>query len=1585
MEVVGREQSVTAEFARTNDTFAAWKNPSSKSSASDEPEIQPSASLPIDGYIKHYEIIRKLGEGGMGTVLLARDTKLGRLVAIKLLHGGGRASARLLAEAQATARCRHDNIVVIHDVDEIDGLPYMVLEYLEGRVLRDVLSNGAHGETQALPINLALDAIDIVTAVVRALSAAHGLGVVHRDLKPENIMILDAGQVKVLDFGLASLTSGASGASAGESSRQKSRSGTRPYMAPEQWLGGEIEPRTDIWAVGVLLYELVTGVHPLDPLTNERLSSIAEMDTPMPKLGDVRPELIALSNIVECCLKKQKEDRFASAEELLSALEALRDGGKNLALAEGAVPFAGLCAFQESDAGRFFGRDGDISTVVGKLRRHRLVTIAGASGAGKSSFVRAGVVPTLKRSGEEWDVIVLRPGRTPLSTLGEALATIIGPRGTDEQNEFDFRAEPGLLGTRLRAHCREHSKTHSQSNSGIRRALIFVDQFEELYTLVSDLAERSAFVKTLLGAADDASSPLRVVLCIRSDFLDRIAEDRHFMAEVTQGFFFLPPVGREGLCEALTKPVEVAGHRFENDAMITDILDELARTKTPLPILQFSGAELWEARDRERKLLTRQSYDALGGVVGALSTHADAVFSRLSPADQRLCQGVFLRLVTPERTRAIVSLSELASLADDQAIAEALIQHLCGARLLHLENEGEQGSIIVEIVHESLIERWPRLAQWLGESTADASFLARLRVAASQWRAGGEVDGLLWRDRAAEEARAFHERRLANPDAKRGLPLGRSEEKYLFSVIDHFDRARRQKQRIIAGAFVFLGVVSILVFFLAMRAQKHAERADAESRRVTEQNSELAFQALRGRNATRMLAARKLQDDPTMVLALLREIEAGDIPKDWPDLVSAALSHGVSRDISAVHPSDIIYSAVVSPDGKRIVTASGDKTARIVSFDGLEPITTLRGHEDYIWSAEWSPDGTRIVTASGDKTARIFRADGAGEPIVLRGHSAALCAANWSPDGSRVVTASDDKTARVYRAEDGVELFVIPHDAEVNAAKYSPDGRRIVTASADGITRLWNANGEGPPLLLRGHQGMVVGATFRPDGQRIATAGIDGTVRVWDALKGTELFTLGTHADKVMSVAWSPDGERIASASKDKTVRVFQSNGSGEPLVLRGHKHWVYSARWSADSRYLVTASLDKMIRVWNLDGIMAPSILKGRMPVWSSNGEFMAFASSAGPIRVWKLNEPRSVSQLRGDKEGVINLDISPDGALVASGSADKTVRLWKSFGQAEPLWSFEHPDWVTMVRLSPRGDRIVSTSRGGMVYISRVDGVGEPRVFQAPVDREVYAMAKFDASGERVLIVAGGMKTAWILELEGSGSTVELTGHEDQVRTAEWSPDGARIATVSDDRTARIWDATTKQTTLVLRGHEAQIENVAWSLDGTRIVTASKDMTARIYRVDGSSEPPIVLRGHDGEVHSAVFSPDGARILTASSDRTARVWNADGSGQPVVLGGASVRVLDAAWSPDSAFIATNSEDGMTRLWRDAQPFMSPADPRLWNVTTHCIPMDLRMTFLQVTAAVARAEHEACERRVAEARATSVQQIRAFPMNLLP
>jgi hypothetical protein len=757
----------------------------------DRTVIDPVASQPPDGdartsvdeikigpglRVEQYEIIRELGRGGMGKVFLARDNRLGRRVAMKfLLSSGKKFTDRFLVEARATAQCSHENIVVIHDVDQYLGLPYMVLEYVEGTGLGQLIAG------KRLPAGRT---IELMIPVVKALVRAHEANIVHRDLKPENIVVTAAGTVKVLDFGIAQLSQ--------QRAPTGGIAGTLPYMSPEQLGMDGVDHRSDLWALGIILFEMLSGKHPLDPVTQGVLfGAAAALDEPMPSIADAVPGLPdKLVAIIAGCLAKKKDERYASAAELLADLEPLAPN-RARALAQDQSPYPGLHAFQEADAGRFFGRANDVAAMVARLRDQPLVGVVGPSGVGKSSFVRAGVVPALKGSGEPWEAIVVRPGRQPLAALAGAMESLRDTRDSDPVLGDDaitrLRAEPGTLGARLRARARRKRC----------QILLFVDQHEELYTLASDPTERLAFTACLAGAADDASGPLRVVVSMRSDFLDRAAEDRRFVEELTRGLLFLQPPSRTGLEQALVAPIEVLGFGFE-PGIVREMLEVLEATPGSLPLLQFTAAKLWETRDTTRRVLTRDSYLAMGGVAGALATHADEVLSAYSAADQKVVRSIFQHLVTPERTRAIVENAELRAIGPG---VQGIVDHLVASRLLVVHTRGE-GAAAVELVHESLIKSWPKLTRWLDESQEDASFLAQLRAAAKQWEQKGRVEGLLWRNEAHDEARLWRARY-----PHRELPP--REQDFLDAVFALRTRAARRRRAIVTTVMVALILVIV--------------------------------------------------------------------------------------------------------------------------------------------------------------------------------------------------------------------------------------------------------------------------------------------------------------------------------------------------------------------------------------------------------------------------------------------------------------------------------------------------------------------------------------------------------------------------------------------------------------------------------------------------------------------------------------------------------------------------------------------------------------------------------------------------------
>jgi hypothetical protein len=507
---------------------------------------------------------------------------------------------------------------------------------------------------------------------------------------------------------------------------------------------------------------------------------------------------------------KRKAERYPSASELLVDLQAFLVPSEERR--DDACPYRGLAAFGERDAKYFFGRADETRTAIAQLDRWPLLAVVGPSGVGKSSFVHAGVVPALRATGGDWQVHVLRPGRAPLQRLAALIDDGLANRLADE---------PGVFGVALRG---RHGKT-----------LIVVDQLEELFTICDDARVRDVFLRALLAAADDPGSPVRVVLAMRADFLDRVAAHGALVPELTRGLFFLTAPDPAVLREALERPAELAGYAFEDRGIVDDML-QAATGRGALPLLAFAASRLWDARDRERKLLTVSAYRAIGGVGGAFALHADRVASAVPPRSQPLLRAIVTRLVTPDGTRAVVERADLRSLSTDPREVDLILDQLVHARLIHAETDGD-----VELVHEILITEWPTLRQWLDDSLAMRAFTHELGQAAKQWHAHGRPDDLVWRGATAHDALGIAKRHV--------LDLASTERDFLAAIDKQLARGRRRRFFAFASIVGVLGlglagasVAAVRIKLAETEAQDKAQQAEMARREVEQANAKLQAQ-----------------------------------------------------------------------------------------------------------------------------------------------------------------------------------------------------------------------------------------------------------------------------------------------------------------------------------------------------------------------------------------------------------------------------------------------------------------------------------------------------------------------------------------------------------------------------------------------------------------------------------------------------------------------------------------------------------------------------------------------------------------------
>ncbi len=569
---------------------------------------------------ERYEILEMLGRGGMGEVWRAFDLKLRVEVGLKALREDLFQSERRLEllrqEVRAAREVVSPNVCRIFDLIEIDGRELVSMEYVDGATLLGVLQERG-------PLELK-EAQDIASQFLSGLEAIHKAGLVHRDVKPENIMLTRAGRVVVMDFGLAR----------GPESGAGSVSGTPAYMAPEHAAGGDVDARADVYSAGVVLAEMVS---PEGIKSYQSRQSVWE---------GVRSEPAKIPDspwapVIKRAVARDRERRQNSAHTLIRELEdvTLRVEG-----AEDLHPYPGLASFTEDDAEYFFGREAEVEQMWRKLEGSpRMLAIAGPSGAGKTSFLQAGLVPHAQPG---WGIVRCTPGTAPLNALAGALAG--GTAG-----------DPDAVRRLLRFHEPDIAvEIVGNWRSGHQRAMLIVDQFEELFTLNPPEVQKQ--VAELLNRLV-LDSDIFVLLSLRDDFLFQCHRFEGLRPGLTELTMLGPPEGG-ALRRALVQPATKCGYRFEDDALVEEILAEVEGERGALPLVAFALARLWEKRDRETGLLTRQAYHDIGGVGGALARHAEATVDRIGVERIPIVRELFRNLVTAEGTRAVREWEELLSI-----------------------------------------------------------------------------------------------------------------------------------------------------------------------------------------------------------------------------------------------------------------------------------------------------------------------------------------------------------------------------------------------------------------------------------------------------------------------------------------------------------------------------------------------------------------------------------------------------------------------------------------------------------------------------------------------------------------------------------------------------------------------------------------------------------------------------------------------------------------------------------------------------------------------------------------------------------
>ncbi|MEH2013446.1 nSTAND1 domain-containing NTPase [Nostoc sp.] len=828
-------------------------------------------------------------------------------------------------------------------------------------------------------------------------------------------------------------------------------------------------------------------------------------------------------------------------------------------------PYRGLYAFESEQAQYFCGRDEAVRTLISRLAESRFLAVIGYSGSGKSSLVKAGLLPQLKGDrlpgSSEWEIASFTPGEHPLGKLVDILTR------QQQQNQ------PHLL---------------------------FIDQFEEIFTLCQDDEERKAFIRLIAQEVKKAEVETRIILTIRGDFLNRCADYREIITlinNIPPTSFIITPMSFAELEEAIEKPAKLHGVTFER-GLVSQISADVVNRPGVLPILQYALKELWrvciEEPESPEPLLTHKGYEEIGGVKGALDKRATILYESLTNVDQAFARCLFMELVqlgeAGEVTRRRASWERLEVVADSPQQLQRVVGLLAGSQQrLIITDENT-----VEVAHEALLSEWKLLNSWIAENLENIRLSRSLEEDCQEWlqRFNKSDDALL----AGAKLAVISE--WVNKTQPKLTPL---ESEFLYKSLDRRDRQNQAELE------------------QAKKLQREAEaKAKAESQRtrlaiasailvaVCGGLGSFAWQLSTKNSLKDKIASGALIASPELLLQTGNQLDAmiasvqtlkqfQDLGIDNADALKRlkSLIDGVHERNRLEGHTKSVNGISYSPKDPLIVSASSDKTLKLWKLDGtpVQPSQPMR-HDDQVYTVNFSPNGEYIASASKDKTVKLWKKDGT-YITTLKGHEQGVTSVNFSPDSNTVISTSHDGIIRLWNIvnvslKKAIQPTIIKgHNGTIWYAEFSPNDQLIASAADNGI-EIWNKDGTLITNLKRqGHTAAVRYVTFGRDNKTIISTGEDRNIIIWkwetDPKKiQPKLFT--DKADKSYIVKFSPNYKFIATANPNGTINIWEADNGKKRATLERHKDEVFDLSFSHDGKDIATVSADKTIRIWSLD-----------------------------------------------------------------------------------------------------------------------------------------------------------------------------------------------------------------------------------------------------------------------------------------------------------------------------------------------------------------------------------------------------------------
>ncbi len=1466
-----------------------------------------------------YELMDKLGEGGMGVVMMARQAAIDRLVAVKMLKPSGAKDTgtrlKFLAEAAVTGELEHPNIVPIYDMgtDEAGTLFYC-MKRVKGKPWSKEVRK------KSFPEN-----IEILMKVSDAVAFAHSREVIHRDLKPENVMLGDFGEVLLMDWGLAM--------SVHPGQPRPGMAGTPAYMAPEMAFGStnSVGIPSDIYLLGAILFEILTGDPPHEGQSVRACLANAARNVirPTDKTGE-------LMGVAMKAMATEPKDRYATVSQFQDAIREFQSHSESTSLSARAA-----VELEEAE------REENYETFArARFAFEEAYELWDGNGQAREGFLRASEAyarSALRKGDYDLGASLLIADDPQHQSLLEEISAARQERDARQQRlKTAKRIGAGLVATTLvvitvaffwiRAEADNARKAEGVAEFKRREA---VQQRE-----IADRKTREAQEQRLLAQqqAEIARQQKKIAEQQTDEAVRQkgVADQQRSRAEIAQ------------------RSAETARKQEEYGAYIARIglaaakIDERAFDRA-LALLQDCPAHLrdWEwgrlmhlCTQDVRTFDAQQPIDAVAlsadgkrlvtGGWGGIARIWDVDTGKQLVSIQTGGQYVFAAAFSPDGRQVATGTNERPDYlkvwdAETGKLIRAYPGHRDAVLSVAYSRDGKR---LLTSSYDETARLWELESgtsavfqghEWWVWSAAFSPDEQRIvttcqdgsvRVWSVQTRQSGPPFqghvGPVYSARFSPDGKIVasggYDRRILlwDPDKVRpfefgstaGQPDGKNSDVF---ALEGNMAAVRSLQYSANGQLLLSG------------GQDNTVRVwDAARRKL--------LKTMRGHAG--YVQSCCFAPDSEWVLSGSHDHMA----KLW-SIAGYEETRVLQGRVLEGH-RDAVLDATFSPDGQKILSASRDRSAKLWNaLTGKEIRQFKEGHAFLVTRALFFPDSRRIVTSAVDNTTRIWDVATGTQSASLE-HSGTMGAVDLSRDGKLLLTGSDDKSAKVWDAESGRLIRKLEgHRSEITAVAISPDGRLFFTADARGRCRLWDVATGNVRWEAEGHSRNVTAACFLPAGDAVLTASTDKTVAQWDVATGKErLPWILKHPDSVVAMALSPDGRRVLTACADRTLRLWDVASGSLVGTLPGTNEATNAVAFSPDGKRAASTTAEGGVRIWDVEQLRevptsltdvqtGQNVVAELSPAWSaiySPDGTQLLTVGGNEACLWNLKTGQQGMRF-SPHSSVASADFSPDGTRVVTGSWDNTARIWQvETGIAQLRLEGAHTQFINDARFSPDGTRVVTASDD---------------------------------------------KTACIWDAKTGKVLQTLRGHEQRVTSAAWSADGTRILTTSNDKTARIWDATTGKQLLVLQGHQQAVLHGEFSRDGKRIVTGGEDNQAKLWDASTGKELPYSLQGHTASVTSVAFSPNGHRVITGSQDQTAKIWDADTGKEILTLRGHSRELTTVGFSPDGRNALTGSWDGTLILWlasdwtsppevraadlRDAQPSHTTAITELARQTT--------------------------------------------------